>query len=208
MATPRTSNDSGMPSKTILLVDDDPAILALFSVRLEQAGFQVLKAHSANEALQRAEQGGRIDVLATDLILTDQFRLAKRQAINTSQHGLVLMRQLVSRHPGLKVVLFSGQTDDIIKSVGPIPVAIAFLRKPFGPEALVHTVQQVLQAPSPEVPARRASEPLPLVTRCKTAGKRRVSTTNLLVVGSMVLLGVILFLMAYPRWQGYLQRLW
>jgi hypothetical protein len=42
------------------------------------------------------------------------------------------------------VVLFSGQPNDTIQSVGGIPPGTAFLRKPFSTDALVRCIKQVL----------------------------------------------------------------
>jgi CheY-like chemotaxis protein len=206
LGTPRTPTSD--PPKTILLVDDDPAILALFSVRLEQAGFRVLKAHTATEALSRAEQEGRIDVLATDLVLTDQLRLAKHHGARPTHHGIGLMRQLLSRQPTIKVVLFSGQSDETLKTLGPIPSGIAFLRKPFGPEALVHSIEKVLKEPA-EAPSP-SSHDMPSRPSRRTFTSWRVPLMWGLVTGCLVMLGLFLLLVvaANPRWQGYVPALW
>jgi len=131
----------------ILLVDDEPAVLSLFTSGLTQAGFRVIAAQTAGDALQRAAKLGRIDVLATDIVLPDRLRLAKDHLQRPVMHGIALMRRLVALQPGLKVVLFSGQPDEMIRSLGGIPPGTTFLRKPFSTETLVRTIKQVLTTP-------------------------------------------------------------
>jgi CheY-like chemotaxis protein len=128
----------------VLLVDDEPAVLALCGAGLEQEGFRVLKARTAAEALDRAKQLGRIDVLATDVVLPHQLRVAKHQWQRPTMHGVELMRRMVALQPDLKVILFSGQSEDMIKTAGGIPAGTLFLRKPFSAETLARSIRRAL----------------------------------------------------------------
>jgi two-component system cell cycle sensor histidine kinase/response regulator CckA len=132
----------------VLLVEDDAAVLALFGRGLQEAGFRVTTAHTAAEALQRAKDLGRIDILATDLILTDGLRLAKHALQRPARDGLELMRRMLELHPNLKVVLFSGQSKERIDDMGVIPPGTVFLRKPFTADTLAWTIRQLLDVPS------------------------------------------------------------
>jgi DNA-binding NtrC family response regulator len=209
MGTSRTPTGSTDSPRTILLVDDDPAILALFSARLEQAGFRVLKAHTATEALNRAEQEGRIDVLATDLVLTDQLRLAKHHGQRPMHHGITLMRQMVSRQPTVKVILFSGQSDETIKTLGPIPSGIAFLRKPFGPETLVHSIEQVLKEATAADVLSRSIPPLASTPSRRRSTNWRVPLGWVLAIACLLMLGLLLLVLAADlRWQEYVPKIW
>jgi CheY-like chemotaxis protein len=131
----------------VLLVEDDATVLTLFSHGLQQAGFHVMTAHSANDALQRVKELGHIDVLATDLILTDHLRLAKHASQRPARHGLELMRLMLKVYPNLKVVLFSGQSNDMVNGMGGIPDGAVFLRKPFSADTLAWSIRQVLAIP-------------------------------------------------------------
>jgi CheY-like chemotaxis protein len=133
--------------RVILLVDDEPVILSLLTTGLQQAGYQVVSARSAEEALNCAKRLGRIDVLASDVILPEQMRIAKDHLQQPFMHGIALMRKLVSLQPGLRVVLFSGQPKELIQSVGGIPEGTAFLRKPFSSDALVRSISTLLDGP-------------------------------------------------------------
>jgi hypothetical protein len=50
-------------------------------------------------------------------------------------------------YPPLKVVLFSGQSDDMVNGIGGIPSGTLFLRKPFSADTLVWSIRQVLAMP-------------------------------------------------------------
>jgi CheY-like chemotaxis protein len=80
----------------ILLVDDEPAVLSIFTSGLTHAGFRVIAAQTAGDALQRATKLGRVDLLATDIVLPDRLRLAKDHLQRPVLHGIGLMRRLVA----------------------------------------------------------------------------------------------------------------
>jgi CheY-like chemotaxis protein len=133
----------------VLLVDDDPAVLAVLSIGLEEQGFRVIKAQSSSEALQRAKDFARIDILASDVVLPGAMKLAKHQLQHPPKHGIELMRQMIALRPGIKVILFSGHTDETINGLGMPPDTI-FLRKPLTGETLARSVRQLL-SPSENV---------------------------------------------------------
>jgi two-component system cell cycle sensor histidine kinase/response regulator CckA len=135
--------------RVILLVDDESTVLAVLSRGLQQAGFRVVTARSAHEALKRAKQLGRIDLLASDVVLPEKLSLARDHRQRPVSHGIALMRKLLSLDPGLRVVLFSGQSEEMIQSLGGIPEGTAFLRKPFSSETLVRCINKVLDGPPP-----------------------------------------------------------
>jgi two-component system cell cycle sensor histidine kinase/response regulator CckA len=62
--------------------------------------------------------------------------------------GQDLSSLLTHRRPRLKVLFMSGHTDHAILDRGLLRGGIAFLRKPFTPEALLSKVREVLDAPS------------------------------------------------------------
>ena len=73
----------------ILLVDDDPGLLRLLSIRLRAEGYEVDAVDSAQNALARLPR------FAPDLVITD-LRMDKMD-------GIGLLKELQTRSPGLRV---------------------------------------------------------------------------------------------------------
>lgn len=120
------------PSKIVLLVDDEPHILALLSEYLEAEGYRVLAAEGATEAFE---------ILATkphlDLLLTD-FRL--RDGIS----GVQIAEPALRLRPDLKVIFISGYPIEIQESGSPLAEAAPILAKPFSLDSLRSQIQRLL----------------------------------------------------------------
>ena len=119
------------PKGKILLVDDDPGLLRLLSIRLRAEGYEIEAVDSAHKALATL---GRF---APDLVITD-LRMDKMD-------GIGLLKELQTRSPGLRVV--------IITAHGTIPDAVSatqsgafgFLTKPIDKDELMATVDRALK---------------------------------------------------------------
>jgi FixJ family two-component response regulator len=61
--------------------------------------------------------------------------------------GRALSEQLRALGPGLRVLFMSGYTDAAVLYQGLLEPGTAFLQKPFGPEALLRKVREVLDQP-------------------------------------------------------------
>lgn len=110
----------------ILCVDDEPNSLILRKLVLEKAGFQVITAASATQAME---------VLSTrpvDLILSDQLM--------PGVTGTELARQVKARHPQLPVVLISGVNEMPLDAAD----ADLFMSKVEGPVAMCEKISAVL----------------------------------------------------------------
>jgi two-component system cell cycle sensor histidine kinase/response regulator CckA len=119
--------------ETVLLVEDDPALLGLVGDSLRHLGYQVLLASAGQEALDVAERhAGRIDLLLTDVVLPQLS-------------GHALAAQLVQLRKDLRVVLMSGFPSDAFSAHREFAHA-AFLAKPFTIDELVRTVRSALDA--------------------------------------------------------------
>jgi two-component system response regulator GlrR len=121
-----------MPSKgRILLVDDDPGLLRLLSIRLRAENYDVEAVESAHKALASVSR------FSPDLVITD-LRMDKMD-------GIGLLKELQTRSPGLRVV--------IITAHGTIPDAVlatqsgafGFLTKPIDKDELMVTVERELK---------------------------------------------------------------
>jgi two-component system, cell cycle sensor histidine kinase and response regulator CckA len=119
---------------TILLAEDEDGVRNLAAIMLEQAGYTVLKAANAREAVEisRTHQG-EIALLVTDVIMPQVS-------------GKQLADELVLLRPGLKVLFLSGYTENTVLHHGVLDNGVEFLAKPFSQEALVNKVQDILKA--------------------------------------------------------------
>ena len=112
---------------TILLVDDDNAVRRLCRIILEQAGFAIVEADSAESAQTLwATCSESIDLLVTD------YHMQKLT-------GLQLAVSLRLSRPNLGVLLISGGAIQ-----EPVPTSIGFLAKPFTPSQLAQAVSRLL----------------------------------------------------------------
>ena len=133
----------------ILLVDDDPGLLRLLSIRLRAEGFEVEAVESAHDALS-VLTGFRPDLVISDL------RMDKMD-------GIGLLKELQTRSPGLRVVLITahGTIPDAVTATQ--HGAFGFLTKPVDKDELLRLVDRALhQSGSPTIDQDWAAE---IITR-------------------------------------------
>jgi len=131
-AAPKTGAARG--SETILVVEDEPAVLTLSRRALEAQGYVVLAAADGTDALRVVERhGGTIHLLLTDVVMP-------------GFSGRELADQLAARRPGVRVLYMSGYPGDAVVQHGTLPPGSAFLQKPFSPDGLARKVRDVLDA--------------------------------------------------------------
>jgi len=132
---------------TVLLVDDEPAVLKILGAELTLHGYTVLQAEDYYTALQAAESHcGRIDLLITDIALP-------------GLNGFELARQLLQYRPELRVLLMSGYTgSEVCQYYGVALGDLHFLGKPFKPAEFLYRLQ-VLAAASEPHPASLSPMP-------------------------------------------------
>lgn len=142
-----------MSDATILLVDDDADLLHLLSLRLRAAGYQVMNASSAEQALS-AIATQRPEVVLSDIQLP-------------GMDGLRLFDEIHAHHPTLPVILLTAH--------GTIPDAVAatakgvfgYLTKPFDAATLLEKIQLAVRvnAPSPTPSMPPADWRAPILSR-------------------------------------------
>ena len=130
------TREAGCPggTETILIVEDEAALLQLNAEVLRSVGYRVLCAANGSEALNVAAlHPGRIDLLLTDVVMPDLsgHEVAQR------------MREI---RPGIPALYTSGYTRDDILRRGVMDDAVGFLQKPFTRETLTGKVRAVLDA--------------------------------------------------------------
>ena len=130
-------------SHQILFVEDEPMLRDLTRRVLMEAGFSVLEAANAAQALEFA---GRPEV-DLDLLLTD--------VVMPGMSGVELADTLRRRLPGLRVLLMSGYTEEIVLAEDS---DYAFVAKPFTPQSLVDAVLERPFAQAPNLDSRDARQ--------------------------------------------------
>jgi two-component system response regulator GlrR len=119
----------------VALVDDDPGLLRLLTIRLKSEGFEVAACESASQALQSV-RSFHPDVVVTDL------RMAQMD-------GIGLLRELQKRHPAMPVILLTahGTIPDAVEATK--SGAFAFLTKPVEKEQLLEQLEKALRVAGP-----------------------------------------------------------
>lgn len=115
----------------VVLVDDDPGLLRLLTIRLKSEGFEVAACESAAQALVSVKSF-RPDVVVTDL------RMAQMD-------GIGLLHELQRRHPAMPVILMTahGTIPDAVEATK--SGAFAFLTKPVEKEQLLEQLEKALR---------------------------------------------------------------
>jgi PAS domain S-box-containing protein len=129
-----TDGPARMNSETVLLVEDERAVLNMVKTMLQKIGYSVLSASKPGEAIRLAERhDGEIHLLVTDVIMPEM-------------NGRELSRKLCARHPRLKCLFTSGYTADIMTHHDVLDEGVDFLQKPYSMSALAAKVRAVLDA--------------------------------------------------------------
>jgi CheY-like chemotaxis protein len=120
--------------ETILLAEDEPAVLKMTRKMLESMGYTVLAASTPAEAIQMArEHAGEIALLLTDVVMPEM-------------NGRDLARNILALHPRVKRLFMSGYTADVIAQHGVLDKGTHLIYKPFSREDLADKVRQVLDS--------------------------------------------------------------
>jgi DNA-binding response OmpR family regulator len=144
-------------SERILVVEDEQNIASFISAYLEKAGYQVERAATGQEAIERA--GGEPALVVLDLNLPDMDGLEVCRAIRAKGQTPILM--------------LTARDDDVDKIVGLEVGADDYMTKPFNPRELVARIRTILRratAPPPKSKGRRTHGSIVI-----DAGRREVT---------------------------------
>jgi PAS domain S-box-containing protein len=120
--------------ETILLVEDEPAILKMATLMLEKLGYNVLAANTPGKALEVAKTfGSPIHLVITDVVMPEM-------------NGRDLAEQLILLHPDMKILFMSGYTANVIAHHGVLDEGVRFIPKPFSRKDIALKVREVLDA--------------------------------------------------------------
>jgi len=126
---------------TVLLVEDDPSVLALVRTLLQRLGHRVLTAASGQDALRVAnEHSERIDLVLTDVVMP-------------GMNGVDLMARLHAKYPALPCIFMSGYATDVLSQTRANLDEVVLLRKPFTIDALANALTNAERRKQPEAAA-------------------------------------------------------
>ena len=129
------------PTRTLLVVDDDPMVREVETQVLRVQGYTVLEAEGAKEALRLAGETATIHLLITDLMMPEI-------------DGLELTRRFRTIHPKTPVLMVSGSLPVLRARSEPDLDRFDFLAKPFQFSELLHKVRTLLDFAAP-LPIRK-----------------------------------------------------
>ena len=120
-------------TKTLLFVEDEPAVRELGCLVLRELGYKVLEAADGEEAFQlvQAERNQPIDLLITDVVMPQMG-------------GRELADRLRLTRADLKVLFCSGFTQEVVNHPAILKDNAGFLQKPYTPATLAQCVQEVI----------------------------------------------------------------
>ena len=119
-------------TETILVVEDEEALIEMMRLLLESKGYKVFTAQDGKEAVEMFRQHHReIDIVLTDMGLpgitgVDEFKILKEIA------------------PNVKVIFASGFFEPVVKSDLYIAGAKGFIQKPYSPDEVLRKLREVL----------------------------------------------------------------
>jgi PAS domain S-box-containing protein len=133
-STVATRVEPGRPvhgdGRTVLVVEDEPALGRVIARILTDGGYRVLTATSGPQALSLNERQ-TCDLLLTDVIMPDMS-------------GRRLAELLHARRPGLPVLYMSGYSNGLLGTTQVLDDDVAFIEKPFTAHRLLDRINDVL----------------------------------------------------------------
>jgi PAS domain S-box-containing protein len=103
---------------TVLIVEDEPAVLEVATEIFDSLGYDVLTAPDAPHAIEVLERDVSIDVLFSDVVMPN------------GMNGVELSRKARELRPGIKVLLASGYPMSALPSEG-FEEGVSFISKPY-----------------------------------------------------------------------------
>jgi len=118
--------------ETVLLVEDEAAVLQMTADALRHLGYKVITAVTPETAVHQIENhNGTIDLLMTDIILP-------------VMNGRELAERITAIQPDIKILYVSGYPADFIAHRGVLEGRVHFLQKPFSIQKLASSLKEAL----------------------------------------------------------------
>lgn len=135
LSTPVGSAKHWRGQGTVLVVDDEFAVRHTAARLISHLGFEVREADSGSAALAYFHAGG-----TADLVLVDQSM--------PGMDGSATIAELLKLKSTLRIVIFSGFSEEFARRRYPSQGTIRFLQKPFSLDMLRNTLRAVFAEPS------------------------------------------------------------
>ena len=123
-----------LSDRTVLVVDDEEALLPIIADQLDAMGMKVLRAANADMALRiQNRHDAPIDFLLTDVVMP-------------GVNGVSLAEKMRAVRPHVGIVYMTGyaRNPEIIRHMAPLPEQALVVTKPLDPDALSHALEQAL----------------------------------------------------------------
>ena len=130
-------------SKNILVIEDEPNLLAALEYTLEQEGFEVLTAIDGEDGLHLA-RSRKPDVIILDVMLP-------------SLDGFEICR-IIRRESNIPILMLTARGEEVARVVGLELGADDYVTKPFSMRELLARVRSLLRRTAPSVPSGSQNE--------------------------------------------------
>jgi CheY-like chemotaxis protein len=124
-------------AETVLVVEDEDALLAVTERILTRNGYEALVASDGPSAIElAAAHDGGIDVVLTDIVMPRML-------------GTELADELIARHPQMRVIFMSGYARGVLGPIDRLPGSAVVIDKPFSETMLLDALREVLDGQRP-----------------------------------------------------------
>jgi CheY-like chemotaxis protein len=120
--------------EAILVVEDDALVRRCVVTQIQSLGYRTLAAGNASEALTIIDNGEKIDLLFTDVVMPGSI------------NGRQLAIEALNRRPSLKVLYTSGYTKNTMIHHGHLDTEVLLLAKPYRKVDLAKMIRAALAA--------------------------------------------------------------
>jgi CheY-like chemotaxis protein len=129
---PEPAQWKARPGETILVVEDDVQVRRYVTGQLDSLGYSVVEAENGRQALVHLAKDSAVDLLFTDVVMPGGIG------------GRQLAEEAQKLHPGLKILLTSGYTEEAAIHNAKLGIAGPLLSKPYRKQDLARRIRNML----------------------------------------------------------------
>lgn len=121
-------------NESLLIVDDEEALLELAKLTLQELGYQIQTANNAQQALDILSQNSKIDLVFSDVIMQGKIS------------GFDLAEKIQTEYPNINILLTSGYTGKEQRKNGKLTPEFEILTKPYSQQVMSRLIRNILDA--------------------------------------------------------------